>query len=101
MNFSVTLNIRDILVSNCLKNTNNSNIIVTSTTQVVNLQNGYILNVVRVTERLVTVVIQNGVNIYIRNIFLNYDCNICLPTENPCSYKHILTIGVNDIIINV
>lgn len=98
MNFSVTLNIRDIIISNCTKNTNNSDIIVISTTQVINLQNGYILNVVGVNQRYITVVIQNGTYVYIRNIFLNYDCNICLPTENPCTCKHILTLGVSNII---
>lgn len=100
MNFSVTLNIRDILISNCIRNTNNSDTIVTSTSQVVDLQNGYILNVVGVNQNFITVVIQNGTYVYIRNIFLNYDCNICLPTENPCNCKHILTIGVSNIVTN-
>lgn len=98
MNFSVTLNIKDVLISNCIKNTNNSDIIITATSQVIELQNGYILNVVSVNQRYITLVIQNGTYVYIRNIFLNYDCNICLPTENPCRFKHILTIGVSNII---
>lgn len=100
MNFNVTLTIRDILISNCMKNTNNSNIIVTSSSQLINLQNEFILNIVGVNKNFITAVIQNDTYTYIRNIFLNYDCNICLPTENPCNCKHILTIGVDNILIN-
>ena len=96
MNFSVNLNIRDILIFNCLKNTNNSDITINSTSQSVSLQNNYRLNVVAVTSSYVTVVIQNGTYALIRRIYTNYTMNICVPTEDCCS-KHIVCIGVNSI----
>ena len=99
MSFSVSLNIRDLLICNCLKNSNNSDVTITSTSQNINLQCGYRLNVVAVSSTYVTVIIQNGIYVIIRRIYTNYTTNICLPSDDSCS-KQIISIGVNSIEID-
>lgn len=97
MNFSICLTLKDTLICNCLRNTNNSNIEVTSTSQTIELQNGYTLNVVAVSENSVTILIQNGTQVIIRTIYTNYNMNINIPTGNPCNSRQVLCIGVNNI----
>ncbi len=91
-NFDVTLNIEDLFCGNCCKNVNQREVIVTSTNQTVGLQNGYVLNVINVNDNYVTLLIQNGTEVIIRNIYTNASTSICIP--NKCG-KHILTISAN------
>lgn len=100
MNFSICLNLKDILICNCLKNTNNSNIGVTSTSQTIELQNGFTLNVISVNENSATILIQNGTQVIIRTIYTNYSMNINIPTGDPCNSRHILCISVKNIQIS-
>jgi len=56
----------------------------------INLQNGYVLNVINVEDNFFTVLIQNGTNVIIRNIYTNTSTSICIP--NKCG-KHIININ--------
>lgn len=87
--FNVTLNIEDIFCGNCCKDVKEKEVIVTNTNQTVNLQNGFVLNVINVEENFFTVLIQNGTQVIIRNIYTNAVTSICIP--NKCG-KHILNI---------
>ncbi len=100
MNFSVNLNIRDMYICNCVRETNTSNITVTSTSQTINLQNNYSINVVAVTSTTATVIIQNGTRVIIRKLYTNYPMNISLPTDDVC-IRHLITLSISNIIVNV
>jgi hypothetical protein len=92
-NFIVNLSVEDCFTdSSCCKNCSSKEVVISNTSQVVNLFDSYILNVVRVTSTYFTVIIQNGVNVIIRNVFTSYRLNVVLPTNDNCS-KHIVTIG--------
>lgn len=88
--FNITLTIQDLVYCNncCDKETNT--LTITSINDTINLKCGYILNVVRVGTNFFTVLIQNGINTYIRNVFTSYPMQLCI-----CSNKvnHIITIS--------
>lgn len=98
-NFNVNLNIRDTIISKCTKNINSTDTVITSTTQTISIGNSYQINVVYATNTYITLIIQNGTYVYIRNIYTNYNSTICLP-NNDCFKKQILCIGINSININ-
>lgn len=88
--FDVTINIEDIFCGNCCKDIKEKEITVNSTNQTISLQNGYVLNIISVEDEFFTVLIQNGTQVIIRNIFTNACCSICIPNR---SGKHILNIS--------
>lgn len=88
--FNVTIHIEDLFCENCCKELKEKEITVTNTNQTINLQNGYVLNVINVEDNFFTVLIQNGTQVIIRNIYTNSTTSICIP--NKCG-KHILTIS--------
>lgn len=98
-NFNVSLNIKDSIISKCTKEVNSTDATVTSSSQSINIGNSYQINVVYATTNYVTVIIQNGTYVYIRNIYINYISTICLPS-NDCCQKQIICIGVNSINLN-
>jgi len=89
-NYNVNLTIEDTLCDNCCKNTNKKTILITSTSQTVSLQNCYILNVIAATENMFTVLIQNGTQVIVRNIYTSFSTDMCLPSN--CK-RHILNIS--------
>lgn len=89
-NFTVNLTIEDIFCGNCCKEVKERNVIITSTNQTVTLQCNYILNVIFVSSSYFTVLIQNGTQVIIRNIYTNFTSSICLP--NQCG-KHFVNIS--------
>ncbi len=88
--FDVILHIEDIFCGNCCKDVKEKEITVTNTNQTINLQNGYVLNVINVEDNFFTALIQNGTNVIIRNIYTNSTTSICIP--NKCG-KHIININ--------
>lgn len=89
-NFNITLTITDVI---CCKNCRDSNQVtttVTSTNQTIELKGNFILNIVRVSTTFFTVLIQNGVETIIRNIFISSPVELCLPCK--CG-AHKLTIS--------
>lgn len=91
-NFNITLNINDICCSKNCTNSVQKEISVTSSTQTINLQCSYILNVIQVSENYITILLQNGSNVVIRDIFSTFTTEILLPCTN-C--KHIISISTN------
>ena len=91
-NFNITLNIEDIICSKCCKDKESKTLNITSPSQVVNLKENYILNIIDVSSTKFTVLIQNGIEIIIRNIYTSYDMQICLPCN--CA-THLLTVSGN------
>jgi len=89
-NFPITLNIKDECCTKCGNNTIQKNVIITSTSQTIDLQGFYILNVIEVGPSFVKVIIQNGMYVFIRTVFPTYAVQICLPSD--CNTKHIITI---------
>lgn len=89
--FNVLLNVVECCVDECgCKHTFEREITVTSVTQTINLFNGYTLNIVKVTDTYFTVLVQNGTQIVLRNIYTNYPTTIILPDTNCC---HSLAIN--------
>ncbi len=88
--FNITLNIEDLICGKCCKDKESKTLTITSTSQVVNLKENYILNIVDVSSTKFTVLIQNGIETIIRNIYTSYDMQICLPCR--CA-THILTVS--------
>ena len=89
-NFNVTLNIEDLICSKCCRDREQRSIQITSSSQTINLKESYILNVVAVSTRYITVLIQNGIETIIRNVYISYPVQICLPCK--CA-NHVLTIS--------
>jgi|GEM_PF-1970049 len=89
-NFIVTLNIKDECCTKCSTNTIEKEVIIRSTSQTIDLQGCYILNVIDVGPDFCRVIIQNGVRIFIRNIFTTFALQLSLPAE--CNNQHVLTI---------
>lgn len=88
-NFNVNIYISDyICASNC-QNTLEKDTTLTSTSDTLTLQCNYVLNIVRVSGILFTILLQNGIQTYIRNIYQNESFQICLPCRNGI---HIITI---------
>lgn len=90
--FNVTLTITDVICCKNCKDSNQVTTIVTNTNQVIELKGNYILNIVRVSSTFFTVLIQNGVETIIRNVFVSSPVQLCLPCKC-CS--HMLTISGN------
>ena len=91
--YNVNLTVVDTVIDNCNnKSSQKKTLLVTSTSQTVELQDCYILNIIAVTENMFTVLIQNGIQVIVRNIYTTFATDICLPSE--CK-KHLLTISGN------
>lgn len=87
----------DITDRMCCKNctdTDRRSVSISDLSQTVSLRCNYFLNVIRCTDRFCTVLIQNGIVSIIRNIYTNYDTELCLPTTDKCC-EHLLKIGVD------
>ena len=95
VNFNVILNIQDCTYSCNCKNCNSNLVTLTSSAQTINLQNGYILNVIATGQNYVTVLIQNGFQVIIRNI-RDYETKICIPTRN-CTHVVTISATINQI----
>lgn len=88
--FNIFLKIEDLICCNRCKDKETSTITVTSSNQTINLKNNYVLNVVDVNSTKFTVLIQNGIETIIRNVYTSYTCQICLPCE--CC-THLISIS--------
>lgn len=88
--FNITLTVQDVVYNNncCDKETTTLNI--TSINNTINLKCNYILNIIRVSDNFFTVLIQNGINTYIRNVFTSYPMQLCI--SNNCN-NHVITIS--------
>lgn len=89
-NYKVNLTLEDTFYGDCCKNTLQRDVTVISTRQTIALQCNYLLNVVFVSARYFTVLVQNGQQVIIRNIYTSHPSTLCLP--NRCG-KHLLTIS--------
>ena len=90
-NFSVTLNLQECFIDECCrKQTFEREVTITSTTKTVCLFNDFILNIIRVSSTYFTVLIQNGNEVIIRNIYVNSGTRILLP--NKCG-RHVICIS--------
>lgn len=89
-NFNVTITIEDLICSNNCKDREVITKTITNTSETINLKESYILNIVNVTNSYFTIIVQNGFNTIIRNVFTSYQTKICLPCK--CA-NHILTIS--------
>lgn len=94
--YNVTIDLEDcICMENC-KQCFNKSVTITSTTQCINLQCSYILNVIDITDTYFTVLIQNGIETIIRRVYFNSPIKLCIP--NRCG-NHILSISGTLIIL--
>ena len=93
--FNVDLNIQDCTYSCGCKNCNSSDVNITSSAQTITLQNCYILNVIAASNNSVTVLIQNGFQIIIRNI-RDFETSICITTRN-CTHIVTLSATINQV----
>lgn len=88
--FNITLTIKDVICCKNCKDSNKLTTTVTNSSQTIELKGNFILNIVRVTNTYFTVIIQNGIETIIRNIFVSSPVQLCLPCK--CA-THILTIS--------
>ncbi len=89
-NFSINITIEDLICSKNCKDKSTTSETITSISEVISLKNGYILNIVNVTNTHFTIILQNGINTIIRNVFQNVPIRICIPCK--CA-NHIVTIN--------
>lgn len=90
---NITVNITDIYCTACTKNSIEKNETITSSSTSLELQNGFIFNVLSVNDNSFSIIIQNGQKVIIRNILFDVETSILLPTR--CT--HIVTIvGTNN-----
>ena len=88
-NFNVELNIQDCTFSCNCRNCQSNTVTVTNSSQTISLQNNFILSVIATGNNFVTILIQNGFQVIIRNI-RNFPTKICIPSRN-CT--HIVTVS--------
>lgn len=89
-NFNVDITIEDLICTNNCKDRETRTKTLTSVNDTITLKEDYILNVVNVTNTYFTIIVQNGINTIIRNIYTSFSTKICLPCK--CG-NHILTIS--------
>ena len=89
--FNVNLNICECIYCNNCKECHEREVNVTNSTQTIRLKCGFLLNVIAVNGNVVTVLIQNGFQVIIRNI-RNFQTQLCIP-NNSCT--QILTLCAN------
>lgn len=89
-NFNVNITIEDLICSRNCKDKTTTTETITNTSEVISLKNGYILNIVNITNTHFTIILQNGINTIIRNVFSNVPISICIPCK--CA-NHIVTIS--------
>lgn len=90
--FSVKITIKDSICSNNCKDIETKSETITNSSDVIHLKEGYILNIIAVNLSYFTVIVQNGINTIIRNIYTTFPIKICLPCK--CA-NHVLTISGN------
>lgn len=81
-NINVSLCVTDMICISNFKNILQKDVTITSATQSICLNCDFLLNIVRVENNFFTIILQNGLQIYIRNIFENETFQICLPCKN-------------------
>ncbi|MEG1009437.1 MAG: hypothetical protein RSE41_08910 [Clostridia bacterium] len=86
---NINLKIIDTICSKCCKEILNKEVIITNNNETVQLQCSYTLNVIEVTDNSITVLLQNGSFVLVRNVY-SYPFIISLPTDK-CS-THIINI---------
>lgn len=89
-NFSVNITIQDLICSKSCKDKESKTETINNSSEVIHLKEGYIINVVNITDSYFTIIVQNGINTIIRNIYTTFPVKICLPCK--CA-NHILTIS--------
>lgn len=85
---NVNLNINDTYCTKCYKNSIEKSENITSKDTSIELQNNYYLNVLNSNNNLITIMIQNGNYVIIRNILMGIKTSILIPSTN----SHIITI---------
>ncbi len=88
-NFNITLKIRDCLCCKGCRQIYEKEVLVTSTDQTITLLNGYVLNVISVSDNRCCVLLQNGPCVFIRNVY-DFDTEICISCNN---YKHVVSLS--------
>lgn len=88
--FNVTITIQDLVYSNNCCDKDTTTLTITSINDTINLKCGYILNIIRVNTNFFTVLIQNGINTYIRNVFVNYPMQLCISNNK---VNHVITVS--------
>ena len=88
--FNVNITITDTINNGCCNNTVQKTVLISSPAQTIALQNCYVLNVIAINENMFTVLIQNGVQVIVRNIYTNFTTDLPLPSN--CK-RHILNIS--------
>lgn len=88
--YNVNITVEDSLTDcSCFRNTEKKSLTVTRTSETICLQENYILNIVSASENMFTVLIQNGTQVIVRNIYTTFATELCLPSN--CK-KHLLCI---------
>lgn len=90
-NFNIKISIEDLVCSKCCIDRNSLSEYVRSSNDRIILKNDYILNIIGVNTSYFTILLQNGINVYIRNIYFNEDVEICLSSN--CNCSHLVTIS--------
>ena len=88
--FNVNITITDTINNGCCNNTVQKTVIISSSAQTIALQNCYILNVIAISQNMFTVLIQNGTQVIVRNIYTNFITDLPLPSN--CK-RHLLSIS--------
>lgn len=89
-NFNVNITIQDLICSKSCKDKETKTKTINTSSDVIHLKGGYILNIVNVNDSHFTIIVQNGINTIIRNVYTSFPIRICLPCK--CA-NHILTIS--------
>lgn len=91
-NYTVNFCIIDKCCNNGNSNTIQKETSITNINTTVLLHNNYTLNILSVNENYCSVIIQNGINIYILNVYTAFPTELCIC--NTCNNSHRLTISI-------
>lgn len=89
---NITINLTDTYCTSCSKNSNQKTEVITSRSTSLELQNGFIFNVLSASDKFATIIIQNGRKVIIRNILYDTETSILIPSR--CT--HIITLTITN-----
>lgn len=96
-NYTVNFCIIDRCCINGSSNTLQKEVNVTDINTTILLHNNYTLNILSVNENYCSVIIQDGINTYILNIYTTFATELCVCNTNNSSHKLSISCTITEI----
>ncbi len=95
--FSVDLDIIDLCCSKGFNNKIQKSLTITDTQTTLLLQCNYTLNVINITEEYITILIQDGINVIVSNVYTTFTSEICITSCKNISHTLFVSCSITEI----